>query len=268
MPASLSRSPICAEQPSRMRPRSLGVGTRVRVAWTLAALMLVLATKPGVTVALAADSTPAVRGAEHAKPSPSPQPESTHTVTPSGPVVNSSTLLRRVDVDALAGVAIPVSDDVRAHLNRDLFVGALGARITLGWLELAPRVVMVFGKHGTIFNEVEQPQEVLGGGAMLQVGAHVTLRSLRLIPGIEGGWLSLSRTIERQDHPFIGKLERQSAHLPIFGGFLRLEYVARILGRVAPAMELSGAWIPTEAAGGTNANFNLRVSGGLSYALR
>lgn len=69
------------------------------------------------------------------------------------------------------------------------------------------------------YNDAEAANSLVGGGASVQVGAPIELGALRLTPGVEGGWLSVRRTIVRAEFPFEGTTVSQSMHMPVFGAF-------------------------------------------------
>lgn len=177
--------------------------------------------------------------------------------------------LRRVVVDGAVGVTVPLVAATREGIHGALFVGEIGVRLTLRWLEIAPRALLVAGAHDIVFNDIDQPQTVLGGGGELSLGVPIEVSpSLRLTPGAEGGLLYVAREIERRDYPFEGQVTEQSGAIPYAGVFFRPEYT---LGGGARGFTISlEASVDLVLASlGGNAiyeNFNTKVLGGAGYA--
>lgn len=183
---------------------------------------------------------------------------------PPGP---SEPLLRRVAADALIGLAVPLTGATRSNIYSAVFTAAIDVRLTLGWLEITPRAILVLGSHDIVFNDVDQPQTVLGGGGSIGLGLPIESGSFLLTPGIEGGVLYIARTIDRMDYPFQGQVEEQSGGIPFAGVFFRPEYTFGKTRGLTLSLDLSLDLILASLAGNkVSENFNAKVLGGVGYA--
>jgi len=177
-------------------------------------------------------------------------------------------LVVRVAAEIAGGVALPLTSEMRDYIYRLVGVVSAGARVTIGSFALAPRAFFLYGEHGTIFNDTEQAQSVIGGGLLVQAGIPIELGAFQLTPGIQVGWLYTKRTITLNDYPFAGQIETQTGHLPFAGLFLRPAYTFGPKRRISVALDLSADIILTRL--GDNAvstNLNTMLLGGLGYAL-
>jgi len=187
-------------------------------------------------------------------------------------------LLRRASAELIGGLAVPLSGAVWNYDHRTLGMVGVGARVTLGWIEVAPRALFVGGQHGTkypcpltlaIENCPEEAQQVLGGGLAVQAGIPLRVGPLRLTPGLELGWLYVHRAIDQTMYPWKGTDQDLSRHLPLVGVFFRPEYELFTFSRFSVALELGGEMLPMRlndnASGTVTMNFNAKMVGGLSY---
>jgi hypothetical protein len=172
-----------------------------------------------------------------------------------------------VALDALVGVAVPLVGATRDRVYSTVFAAAIGVRLTLGWLEVAPRAMLILGAHDIVFNDIDQPQTVIGGGGSLGLGVPIEAGSFLLTPGIEGGILYINRTIDRIDYPFEGQQEKQSGGIPFAGVFFRPEYTFGKAKGVTLSLDMSLDLILASLAGNkVSENFNAKVLGGVGYA--
>jgi hypothetical protein len=142
-----------------------------------------------------------------------------------------------------------------------------GLRVGVGPVEIAPRGVFLYGKHGTIFNDIEQDQRVIGGGLLVQGGVPFDFRALRVTPGIELGWLYMNRAIALSEYPFTGMTERQGVHVPLGSFFVRPEYFFGTRRRVSVALDLSAGMLLTRSGDqAVSTNLNTRLLGGIGHA--
>jgi hypothetical protein len=179
----------------------------------------------------------------------------------------SEPLLRRVAADALVGLSVPLTGATRSNIYSVVFTAAIDVRLTLGWLEITPRAILVLGAHDIVFNDIDQPQTVLGGGGSIGLGLPIESGSFILTPGIEGGALYIARTIDRMDYPFVGQVEEQSGGIPFAGVFFRPEYTFGKARGLALSLDLSIDLILASLAGNrVYENFNAKVLGGVGYA--
>lgn len=178
-------------------------------------------------------------------------------------------IVRRVSAELTGGVTVPFSGDVWGHFYRVLAMTGVGARVTLGWVEVAPRALFIGGQHGTVFNDVEEQQRVLGGGLSVQAGVPLRVGPIRVTPGVEVGWIYVHRAVELTEYPWKGTEEELSSHLPIVGVFVRSEYVIPRFSHFSIALELGSDLLPVRLARNSvttvTANFNAKMLGGLGY---
>jgi len=140
-------------------------------------------------------------------------------------------------------------------------------RLTIGPFEIAPRGFFLYGEHGTLFNDVEQAQTIIGGGALVQAGIALDFGAFRLTPGVEAGWFYTKRTIRLDRFPFAGQVETQTGHLPLAGVFLRPSYNFGPKRRWSLALNLSADLILTRLGDNdVSTNFNTMLLGGMGYA--
>lgn len=183
---------------------------------------------------------------------------------PPGP---SEPLLRRTVAEAMIGIAVPLVGATRDHIYSMVFTAGVGVRLTLGWLEVTPRALLVLGAHDIVFNDIDQPQTVLGGGGSIGLGVPIERGSFVLTPGVEGGALYIDRTIDRKDYPFIGQQEEQVGGVPFAGFFFRPEYTSGDGEGLSLSLDLSLDLILASLAGNkVTENFNAKVLGGIGYA--
>jgi hypothetical protein len=167
----------------------------------------------------------------------------------------------------MVGFAVPLIGATRDHVYSTVFAAAIDVRLTLGWLEVTPRAILVLGAHDIIFNDIDQPQTVLGGGGSIGLGVPIESGSFLLTPGAEGGLLYISRTIDRIDYPFEGQQEKQSGGIPFAGVFFRPEYTFGKAKGLTLSLDLSLDLILASLAGNkVSENFNAKVLGGVGYA--
>jgi hypothetical protein len=152
-------------------------------------------------------------------------------------------------------------------IHRFIFVGGVGARVTIEGFEMSPRALFVVGQHGTNFNDIEQQQQIIGGGGALQLGVPFSTGDVRLTPGLEAGILYIRRSIDRIDYPYEGDVTVQSGYIPFTGIFFRPEYLLGKAKRVSLALDLSFNLIMASLAGNqVLENFNAKLLGGVGYA--
>jgi hypothetical protein len=176
-------------------------------------------------------------------------------------------LVIKVAAEITGGVALPLTRELHEYIYRLVGVVGAGARVTIDWAEIAPRVFFLYGAHGTNFNDIEQQQSIIGLGALVQGGVPFSFGAFQLTPGVEAGWMYVNREIELMDYPFAGQIEEQSGHLPLAGVFLRPAYHLGPKQRVSLALDLSIDLVLTRL--GDNAissNFNTKLLGGVGYA--
>lgn len=177
-----------------------------------------------------------------------------------------------IALEVSAGYIVPLSETMR----RDVFPGfapiSIGARLAVGRLELTPRAHLVVGSHDTLFNDQEQPQSILGGGAGMQLGLPLRWKRFHLTPGVETSFLYVRREIDRIDYPYEGTIEEQKAWIPLAGVFLRPEWVAwrsRRSSKTRLTVGLEASLMAFFTDGVRNVwtdNFGLKAAGGASYA--
>jgi len=176
-------------------------------------------------------------------------------------------LVVRFSAEVMGGVAMPLTSEMRDHIYRLVGVVGAGVRVTIGPFEIAPRGFFLYGDHGTIFNDVEQAQTIIGGGALVQAGIALDFGAFRLTPGLEVGWIYTKRTITLNDYPFAGQIETQTGHLPLAGVFLRPAYNFGPKRRWSVALNLSADMILTRLGDNdVSTNFNTMLLGGVGYA--
>lgn len=170
-----------------------------------------------------------------------------------------------VELDAGMGIVMPIDSGIHDRLYRRLGVAELGARLDAGRVVLRPNVKLVWGNHGTLFNENEEQQSLLGGGGALQLGIPLERGELRVTPGIEFGWIYLRREIDIASYPLAGQVEKQSVNAPFGGAYVRPEYK---MGD-ARAFVDAGAnlWLAPLLLDGHNYYVNVRILGGVGYVL-
>jgi hypothetical protein len=181
---------------------------------------------------------------------------------------SSEPLLRRVVVGVGAGFAVPLVGATRDTIHSAVFVAEASARLTLRWLEVTPRALFVAGAHDIIFNDIDQPQTLIGGGGALSLGAPIeAAASLRLTPGVEGGLLYIKRKIDRKDYPFEGQVEVQSGAVPFAGVFFRPEYTFGKERGFTLSLEVALDLLLASLGGNkVTENFNAKALGGVGYA--
>jgi hypothetical protein len=129
-------------------------------------------------------------------------------------------------------------------------------------------LLLVGGAHDTRFNDIEQEQRVYGVGGMLQGCVPLVWKDFRFSPGLELGWLYMTRTINRRDVPFVGVMEEQSGHVPSAGVLVRSEYAIRHGSKWTIGIELSGDWSAADIQNQTDTSFTFKALGGFSYDVR
>lgn len=173
----------------------------------------------------------------------------------------------KVAAELVVGTAVPLVGATYTNIHRFVFVCGFGARINIEGFDLAPRILFIVGQHGTIFNDIEQQQQILGGGIAVQGGIPFRTGNFRLTPGLEAGILYIRREIDRIDYPFQGQAETQSGFIPFTGLFFRPEYIFPSAKRVSVSLELSTDLILASLAGNSVVeNFNIKLLGGVGYA--
>lgn len=176
-------------------------------------------------------------------------------------------LVIRVAVEAVGGAVLPLTSELHDYIYRPMGMVGIGARVAIGAVEIAPRALFVYGRHGTTFNDVEQQQKVVGGGLQVQLGIPIEIRSFRLTPGVEASWLYLERTIELDQYPFAGQIETQSGHVPVAGIFLHPEYLLGAKKHFSVALDLSADMVLTRLGDNdVSTNFSAKLLGGVGYA--
>jgi hypothetical protein len=138
--------------------------------------------------------------------------------------------------------------------------------MTMGYIEVAPRLLFVGGAHGANYN-FENDQMVVGGGSSVQVGVPIRVGAFWMTPGVGTSWLYVRRTIKHSDVPLVGQTEEQGVHIPTAGLFLRSEYSPHFLSRFNIAVEL-GSDLLLRSIHGENwaQGFSFKAVGGLGYA--
>lgn len=185
-----------------------------------------------------------------------------------GTKLSKRSLIRGFSANTYLGAAIPLSQSTRTYLHRELVMLGVGGRVDLPWVEVSPRLLLIGGTHGTRFNDIEQEQRVYGVGGMLQGCIPLVWKDFRFSPGLELGWLYMTRTIKRRDIPFVGVMEEQSSYMPIAGVLMRSEYSIGPDSKWTFGIELSGDWLIANIRSQTDTNFTLKALGGFSYDVR
>lgn len=176
-------------------------------------------------------------------------------------------LVIKVGAELVGGVALPLTRELHDYIYRLLGVVGLGARVTIGAVEIAPRAYALYGQHGTNFDDIEQEQEIVGGGLLVQVGFPFNFDAFQVTPGVEVGWLYMKRTIELTDYPFAGQIETQTGHLPVAGVFVRPAYSFGPKRRWSAALDLSADLVLTRLGDNSvSTNFSTKLLGGIGYA--
>lgn len=177
-------------------------------------------------------------------------------------------LVRRISAELLGGAFVPFSAAKRGDFYQALGHVGVGGRITLGVIEIAPRVMFVGSGQDTTYNdEPDQAQSLLGGGATAQFGVAIQRGAWRFTPGIEGGWLGVRRSITQTQYPHEGEVATNLVGLSVVGVFFRPEYQFGSVSRVSVAVEIGSDVVSYYRAGGElDMNVNGRISGGVGYA--
>lgn len=224
-----------------------------------------------------ADAVAKTNTATSPAPNPSPRIEST-TTTPIQiePASNDGDRvsrtkpkpLTRVSAEIMGGVFVPLSEETRSEFYPSLGVAALGARITIGFVEVAARGIFVGTNQSVMYNEKpQQEQTIAGGGANAQVGIALRRGRFRFIPGVEAGWLSVKRSVTRSEFWNLNKPAQSTIDLAVAGVFLRPEYQFDARGRLSVAIEVGGDIVAYDKPNDdVNLNVNGRIAGGVGYA--
>jgi hypothetical protein len=164
-------------------------------------------------------------------------------------------------------VSVPLTSELRDYMYRAVGMVGAGIRVKVGRAEVAPRALFLYGKGGTIFDDREQEQRVIGGGLVVQCGVPFDFSALRVTPGIELGWLYVNRAIELSEYPFMGMTETQTGHVPLGGLFVRPEYFFGRERRVSVLLDLSAGMLLTRLGDqAVSTNFNTKLLGGIGHA--
>lgn len=172
---------------------------------------------------LGADKTPATDSEPVSPPAPPPASATPIAIAPSLPSP-SRQKRRRASIEAGAGMLAPSSSYTYKHLFRELGTGFVGARVSTGAIEFAPRVLFAYGNHGTVYNDAEQHQSALGIGGALHVGIPFDVASFRFSPGAAVNLLHVERSFTHADFPLKGQEMKQSGLLPLLGVAARAEW--------------------------------------------
>jgi hypothetical protein len=73
-------------------------------------------------------------------------------------------------VEVLDGLSLPLSSELQDYMYRLVGMVGAGIRVRVGWAEVAPRGMFLYGKGRTIFNDREQEQRAISGGLLVQGG--------------------------------------------------------------------------------------------------
>jgi hypothetical protein len=118
----------------------------------------------------------------------------------------------------------PPSSYTYKYLFRELGTGFVGARVSTGPIEFAPRVLLAYGNHGTVYNDAEQHQSALGVGGALYLGVPFDVAAFRFSPGAAVNLLYVERSFTHADFPLKGQDVKQSGLLPLLGVSARAEW--------------------------------------------
>ncbi len=176
--------------------------------------------------------------------------------------------LPRISAEILGGVFIPISEATRNEFYPSLGVAAVGARMTIGFVDIAARGMFVGTNQSVRYNEEpEQDQTIAGGGASAQVGITIRRDRFRFTPGIEAGWLSVNRSVTRSEFWNADKPAESTVDLRMAGVFLRPQYQLDTRGHLSLAIEVGGDIVAYDKRNDdVNLNVNGRIAGGLGYA--
>lgn len=180
--------------------------------------------------------------------------------------------LRRVVLDGMLGVMVPLSPALHDSLFREVGIAVLGLRLTLGPVEIVARGVFVGGRGATVRHQLEHPQTIVGGGASLQIGLpidwHLGGRGvLRLLPGLESGLLYVRRNIDAVNTYYREEATSLAVMLPLAGALMRVEYALPRSLRWRVAVEAAGDLLFERASGADlSQSFAFNVLGGLGHA--
>jgi hypothetical protein len=186
---------------------------------------------------------------------------------PSASSKKQAKIQQRVTVEMIGGAFVPYAASTRNDFYQTLGFAGVGAHMTLGSLDIAPRLLFVGSNFGATYNgKTNQEQVILGGGGTLQIGWVIRRGSWRFTPGIEGGFVKTERRVKRTDYPHVGTKVENSLGLSLGGIFFRPEYEFRSLRHLTLALEVGGDAVGFYRANDLDVGVNGRIAGGIGYA--